>query len=107
MCAHRTHTFPTTLDLHALQSECEYSGGNAETRRPPRSGRRFTATRILIATVLVFFCQFSGYTIVSFYATAILRMDSSAGSDTNSTGNLFRYRGKHNSVSRHLATPKL
>ena len=106
MCA--SETFPTPLDPHPLQSECEYSGGNAETRRPPRSGRRFfTATRILIATVLVFFCQFSGYTIVSFYATAILRMDSSAGSDTNSTGNLFRYRGKHNSVSRHLATPKL
>ena len=68
----------------SLQSECKY-GGNPQ--RP--SGRRFTATRILIATVLVFFCQFSGYTIVSFYATAILRMDNNAG-DTNSTSNLFR-----------------
>ena len=60
---------------------------NTETRGPP-SGR-FTASRILIATVLVFFCQFSGYTIVSFYATAILRMDSGAD-DANSTGSLFR-----------------
>ena len=68
----------------SLQSECKY-GGNPQR---PSSGR-FTASRILIATVLVFFCQFSGYTIVSFYATAILRMDNSAG-DTNSTSNLFR-----------------
>merc|ERR1719264_1368307 len=49
-----------------------------QTQRP--SSRKFTATRILIATLLVFFCQFSGYTIVSFYATAILRMDGGAGS---------------------------
>ena len=61
---------------------------NTETRGPP-SGR-FTASRILIATALVFFCQFSGYTIVSFYATAILRMNSGDG-DTDSSGNFFRF----------------
>ena len=69
----------------SLQSEL----GNSENESPS-TGKCAAAARVLLATVLVFFCQFSGYTIVSFYATAILRMNSGDG-DTDSSGNFFRF----------------